>query len=109
VRRLPGPAGDGGDSRGSLRFVSGLAENINSIFGADSSESQTANWMSGSAESRNHQPRGTVAQRRILIGRIARSPKRAFGELLARTRVRFEPRLMGPRTIAGYRMFTVGI
>ncbi len=47
MRRLPGPAdnrlGDGGDSRGSLRVVSGLAENTNSIFGADSSESQTAN------------------------------------------------------------------
>src|SRR5258707_2243164 len=47
VRRLPGPAGDGlrdgGNSRGSHRFVSGLAENINSIFCADSSESQTAN------------------------------------------------------------------
>ena len=47
MRRLPGPAGhrlgDGGDSRGSLRIVSGLAENTNSIFGADSSESQTAN------------------------------------------------------------------
>ena len=31
MRRLPGPAGDGlgegGNSRGSLRFVSGLAEN----------------------------------------------------------------------------------
>jgi hypothetical protein len=47
MRRLPGPAGhrlgDGGNSRGSLRIVSGLAENTNSIFGADSSESQTAN------------------------------------------------------------------
>jgi len=47
MRRLPGPAGhrlgDGGDSGGSLRVVSGLAENTNSIFGADSSESQTAN------------------------------------------------------------------
>jgi hypothetical protein len=47
VRRLPGPAGDGlsdgGNSRGSHRFVSGLAENTNSIFCADSSESQTAN------------------------------------------------------------------
>jgi hypothetical protein len=36
MRRLPGPAdyrlGDGGDSRGSLRIVSGLAENPNSIF-----------------------------------------------------------------------------
>jgi hypothetical protein len=29
--------------RGSLRFVSGLAENLNSIFYADSLESQTAN------------------------------------------------------------------
>jgi hypothetical protein len=47
MRRLPGPAdhrlSDGGDSRGSLRIVSGLAENTNSIFGADSPESQTAN------------------------------------------------------------------
>jgi hypothetical protein len=36
MRRLPGPAGhrlgDGGDSRGSLRIVSGLAQNTNSIF-----------------------------------------------------------------------------
>src|SRR3974390_384638 len=36
MRRLPGPAdyrlGDGGNSRGSLRMVSGLAENTNSIF-----------------------------------------------------------------------------
>jgi hypothetical protein len=43
VRRLPGLAGDGlsdgGNSRGSHRFVSGLAENTNSIFCADSSES----------------------------------------------------------------------
>jgi hypothetical protein len=33
MRRLPGPAanrpGDGGNSRGSLRIVSGLAENTN--------------------------------------------------------------------------------
>jgi hypothetical protein len=45
VRRLPGPAddglGDGGNSRGSLRIVSGLAENTNSIFCADSLESQS--------------------------------------------------------------------
>jgi hypothetical protein len=43
VRRLPGPAdhglSDGGNSQGSHRFVSGLAENTNSIFCADSSES----------------------------------------------------------------------
>jgi hypothetical protein len=62
MRRLPGPAdhrlGDGGDSRGSLRIVSGLAENTNSIFGADSSESQTANGCPVLLESRNHQPRG---------------------------------------------------
>jgi hypothetical protein len=36
MRRLPGPAdhrpGDGDNSRGSLRIVSGLAENPNSIF-----------------------------------------------------------------------------
>ena len=41
MRRLPGPAGDrlgdGGNSRDSLRFVSGLAENTNSIFGDGSS------------------------------------------------------------------------
>jgi hypothetical protein len=47
MRRLPGPAAcrlsDGGTSRGSHRIVSGLAENTNSIFRADSSESQTAN------------------------------------------------------------------
>jgi hypothetical protein len=47
VRRLPGLAddglSDGGNSLGSHRFVSGLAENTNSIFCTDSSESQTAN------------------------------------------------------------------
>jgi hypothetical protein len=36
MRRLPGPAdyllGDEGNFRGSLRFVSGLAENTHSIF-----------------------------------------------------------------------------
>jgi hypothetical protein len=65
VSRLPGPAddglSDGGNSSGSLRFVSGLAENTNSIFCADSSESSDSKWMSGSAESRNHKPRGTTA------------------------------------------------
>jgi transposase len=43
VRRLPGLAddglSDGGNSQGSHRFISGLAENTNSIFCADSSES----------------------------------------------------------------------
>jgi hypothetical protein len=52
MRRLPGPAdnrlGEGGDSRGSLRFVSGLAENTNSIF-CDGSKARGSKWMSGSA------------------------------------------------------------
>jgi len=48
MRRLPGPAScplcDGvKNSGGSPRIVSGLAQNTNSIFCADSSESQTAN------------------------------------------------------------------
>ena len=47
MRRLPGPAGhrlgDGGDSRGSLRIVSGLAENPNSIFCDGSTEPEAAN------------------------------------------------------------------
>jgi hypothetical protein len=47
MRRLPGPAvnrpGDGGNSRGSLRIVSGLAENTNSIFCDGSSELEAAN------------------------------------------------------------------
>jgi len=52
MRRLPGPAndrlGDGGNSRGPLRFVSGLAENTNSIF-CDGSQARDSKWMSGSA------------------------------------------------------------
>ena len=47
MRRLPGPAvnrpGDGGNSRGSLRIVSGLAENTNSTFCDGSSELEAAN------------------------------------------------------------------
>jgi hypothetical protein len=47
MRSLPGPAdhrlGDGGNSRGSLRFVSGLAENTNSIFCDGSAEPEAAN------------------------------------------------------------------
>ena len=47
MRRLPGPAGhrlgDGGDSRGSLRIVSGLAVNPNSIFCDGSAEPEAAN------------------------------------------------------------------
>ena len=80
MRRLPGPAGhrlgDGGDSRGSLRVVSGLAENTNSIFGADSSESQTANGCPVLLESRNHQLRSIRAQLSIPIRPTTRSPAR---------------------------------
>ena len=47
MRRLPGPAvgrlGEEGNFRGSLRIVSGLAENTNSIFCDSSSELETAN------------------------------------------------------------------
>jgi hypothetical protein len=47
MRRLPGPAhyrpGDGGNSRGSLRIVSGLAVNTNSIFCDGSQEPEAAN------------------------------------------------------------------
>ena len=85
MRRLPGPAdhrlGDGGDSRGSLRIVSGLAENTNSIFGADSSESQTANGCPVLLESRNHQPRGKRAQPSIPI-RPTRALQSADGKLV---------------------------
>ena len=67
MRRLPGPAdnrlGDGGNSRGSLRVVSGLAENTNSIFGDGSSELETANGCPVLQGCRNPQPRGTRAQR----------------------------------------------
>jgi hypothetical protein len=47
MRRLPGPAvdrlGDEGDFRGPFRFVSGLAENTNSIFCDGSSQPEAAN------------------------------------------------------------------
>ncbi len=48
MRRLPGPCMLPTErrrlpSRGSLRIVSGLAENTNSIFGEGSSEPETAN------------------------------------------------------------------
>jgi hypothetical protein len=47
MRRLPGPAvdrlGEEGNFRGSLRFVSGLAENTHSIFCDSSSELEAAN------------------------------------------------------------------
>lgn len=70
MRRLPGPAhyrpGDGGDSRGSLRFVSGLAANTNSIFCDGSNQPETANGCPVLQRSRNHQPRGTHAQPTVL-------------------------------------------
>jgi hypothetical protein len=47
MRRLPGPAGnrlgEEGNFRGSLRIVSGLAENPNSIFCDSSSGLEAAN------------------------------------------------------------------
>jgi hypothetical protein len=67
MRRLPGPAhyrpGDGGNSRGSLRIVLGLAENTNSIF-CDGSRARGSKWMSGSARTQEPQPRGKRAQHR---------------------------------------------
>ena len=80
MRRLPGPAdhrlGEGGDSRGSLRIVSGLAENTNSIFCDSSSELEAANGCPVLLESRNHQPRGKPAQLSILTRPTTRSPAR---------------------------------
>ena len=80
MRRLPGPAydrpGDGGDSRGSLRIVSGLAENTNSIFCDGSSEPEAANGCPVLLRSRNHQPRGKGARKSILTRHTARSPER---------------------------------
>ena len=80
MRRLPGPAGhrlgDGGDSRGSLRVVSGLAENTNSIFCDSSSELEAANGCPVLLESRNHQLRSIRAQLSIPIRPTTRSPAR---------------------------------
>ena len=81
MRRLLDPAGDElseGDNLPrlpSICFGTGREHNLNllrGLFGVSNSK-----WISGSAESRNHQPRGTVAQRQILIKPIARSPERA--------------------------------
>ena len=80
MRRLPGPAdhrlGDGGDARGFLRVVSGLAENTNSIFCDSSSELEAANGCPVLLESRNHQPRGTRAHPSIPVKTTTRSPAR---------------------------------
>ena len=81
MRRLPGPAGhrlgEGGDSRGFLRIVSGLAENTNSIFCDGSAEPEAANGCPVLLESRNHQPRGIRAQPKILQNPATRSRERA--------------------------------
>jgi hypothetical protein len=65
MRRLPGPAGcrlsEGAlRSRGSLRIVSGLAVNTNSIF-CDGPRGQRQQMDVRFCESRNHQPRGMHA------------------------------------------------
>jgi hypothetical protein len=81
MRRLLGPAddrlGDGGDSRGSLRIVSGLAENPNSIFCDGSREPEAAN---GCPVLREQEPPAERHQRarRNLISRTARSRERAW-------------------------------
>jgi hypothetical protein len=81
VRRLPGPAddglGDGDNSRGSLRFVSGLAENTNSIFCADSLESQTANGCPVLQKAGTTSREAQLRNGGYLIRTITRSPERA--------------------------------
>ena len=81
VRRLPGPAddglSDGGNSRGSLRFVSGLAENTNSIFCADSLESQTANGCPVLQKAGTTSREAQLRNGGYLIRPIARSLERA--------------------------------
>ena len=57
-------------SRGSLRIVSGLAENTNSIFGDGSAELETANGCLVLQQRRNHPPRGIRAQQKIPIDRV---------------------------------------
>jgi len=65
MRRLPGPAdcrlSEGANySGGSLRIVSGLAENTNSIF-CDGPRGPRQQMDVRFCESRNHPPRGTNA------------------------------------------------
>ena len=85
MRGLPGPAvdrlGEEGDFRGPFRVVSGLAENTNSIFCNGSSESEAANGCPVLRGRRDHQPRGTRAQRQTLIER-KRALHSAPGELV---------------------------
>jgi hypothetical protein len=71
MRRLPGPAdhrlGDGGDSRGSLRIVSGLAENTNSIFCDGSSQPEAANGCPVLRDAGTTSREATAACMEILI------------------------------------------
>ena len=68
-RRLP--------SRGSLRIVSGLAENTNSIFGEGSSEPETANGCLVLPSAGTNAERHTVRVEHPKIVDFARSPERA--------------------------------
>jgi hypothetical protein len=81
MRRLPGPAddrlGDEGDFRGSLRFVSGLAENTHSIFCDSSSELETANGCPVLRGAGTTSREAQVRRRMIRERRNARSPERA--------------------------------
>ena len=81
MRRLPGPAdcrlSEGANySGGSLRIVSGLAENPNSIFCDGSSEPETANGCPVLQEQEPPAERHQRA-RRNLTSRTARSHERA--------------------------------
>ena len=68
--------GEGTNSRGPLRIVSGLAENTNSIICDGSWESEAANGCPV-LHRQEPPPRGTIALEGILIRSNARSPKRA--------------------------------
>jgi len=80
MRRLPGPAGhrlgDGGNSRGSLRIVSGLAENTNSIFCDCSSELEAANGCPVLLKAGTISREANVRSHRSPQDQRARSPER---------------------------------
>lgn len=65
------------NSGGSLRIVSGLAENTNSIFGDGSSELEAANGCVVLLQSRNQRPRGHRCAKAHPDSINARSPERA--------------------------------
>ena len=81
MRRLPGPPGcrlgEGENSGGLLRIVSGLAENTNSIICDGSSEPETANGCPVLQRQEPPTERHTIALPGILIRLVARSPERA--------------------------------